>query len=69
MSNKIRWGILSTAGINDALITPIKQASRSELVAVASRDQAKAQAYAQEKGIPKALGSYEALLSDPDISI
>ena len=67
MSKKIRWGILSTAKINDALLEPIRQAERSELAAVASRNKDKAQAYAQEKGIPKAYGSYEALLADPDI--
>lgn len=69
MSEKIRWGLLSTARINDALIEPIKQAERSELVAVASRNLEKAQSYAKEKGIPKAYGSYEALLSDPDIDV
>jgi len=67
MTEKIRWGILSTARINDALIEPIRRASRSELAAAASRSQAKAEAYAQEKGIPKAYGSYEALLADPGI--
>src|SRR5437867_2163395 len=69
MPDKIRWGLLSTANINKALIDPIRQAKRSELVAVASRDAAKAQAYAQEHGIPKAYGSYEALLADPDIDV
>ncbi len=67
MSDKIRWGILSTAKINDALIEPIRRAGRSELAAVASRNQAKAEAYAREKGIPKAYYSYEALLADPQI--
>ncbi|HXV42765.1 MAG TPA: Gfo/Idh/MocA family oxidoreductase [Anaerolineae bacterium] len=69
MSDKIRWGLLSTANINDALIEPIRQAGRSELVAVASRSLDKAQAYAQEKGIPKAHGSYEELLADPNIDV
>jgi predicted dehydrogenase len=55
MSEKIRWALLSTARINTALIEPIRQAERSELVAVASRDEAKARAYAQEHGIPKRL--------------
>jgi predicted dehydrogenase len=67
MSEKIRWGILSTAGINDALLDPIRQAGRSELAAVASRDLARATAYAQEKDIPKAYGSYEELLADPAV--
>lgn len=67
MTNKIRWGLLSTAKINNAVIEPLKQSARSELVAVASRDQARAEAYAREKGIPKAHGSYEAMLADPEI--
>ncbi|MEM7343453.1 MAG: Gfo/Idh/MocA family oxidoreductase [Chloroflexota bacterium] len=67
MSDKLRWGILSTARINRSLLGPIKEASRSELAGVASRDLAKAEAYAQENGIPNAYGSYEAMLADPNI--
>jgi D-xylose 1-dehydrogenase (NADP+, D-xylono-1,5-lactone-forming) len=69
MPDKIRWGLLSTAHINEALIEPIRQAGRSELAAVASRDLARAQAYAQEKGIANAYGNYEALLADPNIDV
>lgn len=69
MTNKLRWGLLSTAQINDALIGPIRQSDRSELVAVASRSRDKAEAYAQQKGIPTAHGSYEALLADPAIDV
>lgn len=69
MSKKIRWGILSTARINRALIEPIRQAKRSELVAVASRALDRAERYAAENGIPKAYGSYEALLADPEIDV
>jgi predicted dehydrogenase len=67
MTEKVRWGILSTAKINQALLGPIRKSERSELAAVASRDQAKADAYARQEGIPKAHGSYEALLADPDV--
>jgi predicted dehydrogenase len=69
MPEKIRWGILSTAKINNALLAPIRQAERSELVAVASRNIDTARAYAKEKGIPKAHGSYEALLADPEVDV
>lgn len=69
MANKIRWGLLSTAGINRALIEPIRTAERSELVAVASRDPEKAAAYAADWGIPRSHGSYEALLADPDVDV
>jgi predicted dehydrogenase len=69
MSKKIRWGIMSTAKINDALLDPIRQGGRSELSAVASRDLENAKAYAQTKDIPKAYGSYEDLLADPEVDV
>ncbi len=69
MPDKIRWGILSTARINNALLDPIREAKRSELAAVASRSLDKARAYAAEKNIPQAYGSYEELLADPTIDV
>jgi D-xylose 1-dehydrogenase (NADP+, D-xylono-1,5-lactone-forming) len=63
----VRWGILSTARINRKFLDGIAGSSRCEVVAVASRDEARAQAYAREHGIPRAYGSYEALLADPEI--
>jgi D-xylose 1-dehydrogenase (NADP+, D-xylono-1,5-lactone-forming) len=60
----LRWGILSTANINDKLLD---SGTDQEFVAVASRDGARAEAYAREKGIARAHGSYEALLADPDV--
>ncbi|MBC8332743.1 MAG: Gfo/Idh/MocA family oxidoreductase [Anaerolineae bacterium] len=59
---KIRWGLLSTANINRALIPAIRASTRGELVAVASRDIAKAEAYAQKWEIPQAFGGYEDML-------
>jgi predicted dehydrogenase len=60
----LRWGILSTANITDKLL---ESGSEQEFVAVASRDAERARAYADEKGIPRAHGSYEALLEDPEV--
>jgi D-xylose 1-dehydrogenase (NADP+, D-xylono-1,5-lactone-forming) len=65
----LRWGILSTARIKRAIIPPIKSSPRHELVAIASRSMPQAQAAAQEWGIPKSYGSYEALLADPQIDV
>lgn len=65
----LRWGLLSTARINRSLIHVIRLSRHSELIAVASRSLMKASAYAQEWDIPKAHGSYEALLADPDIDV
>ncbi len=63
----VRWGILSTARINRRLIPAMRSAGRAELAAVASRSQASAEAYAAEWKIPRAVGSYRALLDDPEI--
>jgi D-xylose 1-dehydrogenase (NADP+, D-xylono-1,5-lactone-forming) len=65
--DKLRWGLLSTARINRAVIPPIRSSKRSELIAVASRETAKAEAYAKDWEIPRAYGSYAALLADPSI--
>jgi len=70
MTNKVlNWGLLSTARINEALITPLNTSKRNRLAAVASRSQSTADAYAHQWNIPRALGSYEALLADPDIDV
>ena len=66
---KLRWGLLSTAWINHALLPPLRSSRRNELTAVASRDLEKAKAYAAERDIPRAFGSYEELLADPDVDV
>ncbi|MGB8213185.1 MAG: Gfo/Idh/MocA family oxidoreductase [Anaerolineales bacterium] len=65
----LRWGLLSTARINKALIPPLQLSKRNKLLAVASRSQEKADSYAREKNIKRAYGSYEALLADPEIDV
>ncbi len=65
----LRWGILSTARINRALLAPLAASERNELVAVASRDAARAESYAAEHGIPLAFASYDALLASDDIDV
>lgn len=67
MTTHLRWGILSTANINRALIPQMHLSTRSQLKAVASRNLEKATAYANKWEIPQAYGSYEALLADPEI--
>ncbi len=62
---KVRWGILSTANIGMENVTPaIQQAENCEVVAIASRDQDRSETAAARLGIPRAHGSYEALLAD-----
>ena len=65
----LRWGLLSTARINTALIPPLQVSRRNQVLAVASRSQEKADAYAREHKIKRAYGSYEALLADPEIDV
>ena len=63
----MRLGLLSTANINRAILAGAAKTDRVDVVAVGSRDAARAQAYAAEHGIATAHGSYEALLADPDV--
>jgi D-xylose 1-dehydrogenase (NADP+, D-xylono-1,5-lactone-forming) len=63
----LRFGILSTANINQAVLEGARESDRVDVVAVASRGQARADAYARRNRIERAYGSYEALLADDDV--
>ena len=63
----VKWGILSTAHINRLVIAGARKTPHVDLVGVASRDQARADEYAAAWRIPRAYGSYDALLADPEI--
>ncbi len=68
MSRKVRWGIISTANIGRHRVIPaIQQSSNGTVVAVGSRSLDKARAFAAELTIPKAYGSYEELIADPEV--
>jgi D-xylose 1-dehydrogenase (NADP+, D-xylono-1,5-lactone-forming) len=69
VSDSVRWGLLSTARINEAIIEGARQSERTAIVAVASRDQARADTYARERGLARAHGSYDDLLADDDIEV
>ncbi|WP_458042236.1 MULTISPECIES: Gfo/Idh/MocA family protein [Bacteria] len=64
----LRWGILATGMIARMFTSDLYAAGR-EVVAVGSRSDVSARAFAEEFGIPHAHGSYEALLADPDVDI
>ncbi|MGZ8694077.1 MAG: Gfo/Idh/MocA family protein [Gaiellaceae bacterium] len=66
-SPTVRWGLLSTARINRKILAGAALSSRVEILAVGARDQARADAYARDHGIERAYGSYDDLLSDPDV--
>ncbi|MGD0301367.1 MAG: Gfo/Idh/MocA family oxidoreductase, partial [Bryobacteraceae bacterium] len=68
MSKKVRWGVLGVAKIATHKVIPaMQQGEWSEITGIASRDLAKAQHAAADLKIPKAYGSYEAMLADPEI--
>ena len=67
MTNKIRWGILSTGAISRAFAAAVPNSATGQLAAVASRDAGQAAKFAKEFNIPRSHGSYEALLADPDV--
>ena len=65
---KVRWGIISTAKIGTFQVIPgMMLSDYCEIVAISSRNLDSAQTVASKLGIPKAYGSYEELLADPDI--
>jgi predicted dehydrogenase len=67
-TQKVRWGVLGVAKIATEKVIPAMQRGRySEVTAIASRSAEKARGAAAALGIPKAYGSYEALLDDPDV--
>ena len=64
----VRWGVLSTANIALRKVIPgMRRAANVEVLGIASRDADRARIAARELGIPRAYGTYEDLLSDPDI--
>jgi predicted dehydrogenase len=66
--NKVGWGVLGVASIATRKVIPAMQRGRwTTIAAIASRDLKRAQDAASSLGIPKAYGSYEELLADPDI--
>ncbi|MGP8259825.1 MAG: Gfo/Idh/MocA family protein [Acidobacteriaceae bacterium] len=68
MSNKLRWGVLSTANIGLKKVLPAMQKGQfTTVAAIASRDLAKAREAAAALAIPTAYGSYEELLADPKL--
>ena len=64
----VHWGVLGAADIAVKKVIPaMRRSERSQVVAIASRDRAKADAAAGALGIPRSYGSYEELIDDPDV--
>src|SRR5438445_13584897 len=68
MTRKLRWGVMSTASIAQIAVIPaIQQSTLGAVEVLASRDIEKARSVARSLGIGRVVGSYEALLEDPDV--
>ena len=65
----LRWGIISASAIASDWIKSLQDVPGASVVAVAARDEARATAYAEAHGIPRAYGSYDALCNDPEVDI
>jgi predicted dehydrogenase len=63
------WGILGTGRIARRFVEALAGSTSERAVAVASRDTARAAAFARELGVPRGYGSYEALLADPEVAL
>jgi predicted dehydrogenase len=69
MTEKIRWGILSTGHISGRFAEALSRLPEAEISAVASRNPDAAKQFAREYGIGRAHGSYEELAEDPEIDV
>lgn len=69
MSNKIKWGIISTGKISGKFAEALKILPEAELTAVASRSKESAEAFAKKHNIPNAYATYQELADDPDVDV
>ncbi|HQY98511.1 MAG TPA: Gfo/Idh/MocA family oxidoreductase [Propionicimonas sp.] len=65
----LNWGVIGTGWIARQFIGAVRASTRQQIVAIGSRDQQKAQAFADERGLETAHGSYEALAGDPNVQV
>ncbi|WP_435970428.1 Gfo/Idh/MocA family protein [Streptomyces sp. Qhu_M48] len=69
MGETVRWGILATGGIAERFTTDLLTLDGAEVVAVASRTEASAKAFADRFGIPRAYGGWDGLFADEDVDV
>jgi predicted dehydrogenase len=67
MADKLRWGVLGTARIAEQLVRAWSRSPRHALAAVASRDEARARAWAEKYEAPRVMPSYEELLASDEV--
>jgi predicted dehydrogenase len=65
----LRWGILAPGGIARTFTAALLKHTGQQVVAAASRNRERAQAFATDFGIERAYGSYDELVADPDVDV
>lgn len=66
-ASAVRWGVVGTGWISGTVVPDIGLTGNAEVVAVSSRDQARASEFARSQGIPRAYAAYAELLADPQV--
>ena len=65
----LRWGVLGPGWIAERFVGSLRRSTRQPVVAVASRDLGRAQAFAARWGVDRTYGSYRALVEDPEVDV
>jgi predicted dehydrogenase len=65
----MKWGVIATGGIAQTVTADMLKVEGVHVLAVSSRDQSRAQAFAERFGIERAYGDYHDLLADPDVEV
>ncbi|MFK0167886.1 Gfo/Idh/MocA family protein [Streptomyces sp. NPDC090306] len=68
-AKSVRWGVLATGGIAAAFTADLVDMPDAEVVAVASRREDSARAFADRFGVPRAYGDWESLARDEDVDV
>ncbi len=69
MKNVIKWGIMGPGLIAHKFVKGLLTIEDTQIIAVGSRDKIRAESFSKQYGIEKSYGSYQELVSDPDIDI
>ncbi|TFV49424.1 Gfo/Idh/MocA family oxidoreductase [Blastococcus sp. TF02A_35] len=69
MSNEIRWGIVGPGRIAESVVPDFAHVPGARAVAVASRSQERADAFAARHGLERAHGSYASIIDDPEVDV
>jgi predicted dehydrogenase len=67
MSEPLRWGVIGTGGIAAVFAADLELTDSGRVIAVGSRELARAEGFGERFAVPNRHGSYEALVADPEV--